>query len=264
MARASKSRKVSVLIRTRDVEKHFFRLLRELSHQTLRPSEIIVVDNFSSERKLKDFKDALFNGREECFDNQIPIKLIPIRDDEFSHPYSTNIGVSAANSELICITNGHSLPTSNFWLVSGIRHFRNSGVAGVSGYYIPHEDGSIWEKLAYGLVRPMANEISDFSTVNCIIRKSVWKKYPFDENLPEMLPKTERYGGEDYDWAKEMMAKGYKIIMEPKFSAYHSHGLSLLEMIKINWKWFRIRREIDSFKRPREANTKLNVVGLGA
>lgn len=42
----------------------------------------------------------------------------------------------------------------------------------------------------------------------------MWKLYPFDEELS---------GSEDRDWALEMLARGYNIVSDPGFAAYHSH-----------------------------------------
>lgn len=264
MENSSRNPKVSVLIRTRNIEKHFFHLLWELTRQTLKPSEIIVVNNFSSEKELTKMNDAISDFRERCFNHQIPIIMIPLSDSEFSHPFSTNIGVNSAKNELVCITNGHSLPISFFWLSHGIKHFRNPDIAGVSGYFIPHNDGSIWEKTAYGLVWVKYNDIRKthrkdkyFSTINCIIRKSLWEEYPFDENLPEILHEAKIYGGEDYDWAREMMARGYNIIVEPRFNVYHSHSYMLPKILASNLIWYLLRRKIGFFKRPRKSYSRL-------
>ncbi len=43
---------VSVVIRTKNEEKYFARLMRQLHIQTFRPSEIIVVDNNSTDNTL--------------------------------------------------------------------------------------------------------------------------------------------------------------------------------------------------------------------
>jgi hypothetical protein len=45
--------------------------------------------------------------RRKVFDGKIALRLVPIKDEEFSHPYSTNVGVSVASGDLVCITNGH-------------------------------------------------------------------------------------------------------------------------------------------------------------
>ena len=44
---------ISVVVRTRDKEKYFEKVLRTLSLQSVRPSEIIVVNNFSSKKSFK-------------------------------------------------------------------------------------------------------------------------------------------------------------------------------------------------------------------
>jgi len=258
---------VSVVIRTRDIEKYFYELLWKLSSQTLRPSELVIVDNFSSKKKLNDMVNLLLLVKKNFFDKQVCVKLVPITNREFSHAYSTNVGVFLASHDLVCIINGHSLPISSAWLESGVAHFRNLKVAGVSGYSSAHEDGSIWEKLGYewGWKRP--NELSGsyvrddfFSTINCVLRRSLWEEYPFDEKLFSKIPNAKMFGGEDYDWAMEMLAKGYKIVVEPKFDVYHSHGETLSKLVSKYLVWQQIRKKVKSFRRPRKSYTKLGSV----
>jgi len=259
--------RVSILIRTRDIESCFKELLFRLSHQTLRPSEVVVVDNFSSQKKLEEMGSLLLLLKKKFFGNQIYVKLVPIVDEEFSHSYSANVGVSVAKGDLVCITNGHSLPTSNTWLENGVIHFKIPKVAGVGGYSTPHKNGTIWEKIAYKWWWSKLNEMSGayakddyFSTINCILRKSLWEKYPFDERLPSEIPYSSKFGGEDYDWAREMIARGYKIVVEPKFNVCHSHGETLAQLVSKYIVWRRIRKKIRSFRRPRKSYTKLKRV----
>ncbi|MEM3696644.1 MAG: hypothetical protein QXQ94_03965 [Candidatus Bathyarchaeia archaeon] len=257
-----KKRSVSILIRTRDVESFLKQLLLNLSSQTLQPQEVVVVDNFSSIEKFEEMRRLLSLAKNNFFGN-IGFKLVPIRDEDFSHPYSTNVGVFVADSELICITNGHSLPSSTVWLENGIQHFSDPKVAGVGGYFTPHKDGTLWEKLVYHSWKKL-NEISRayvkdnfFSTIDCILRKSLWEEYPFDEQLPKEIPSAGKFGGEDYDWAVEMQARGYKIIVEPKFSVYHSHKEKLEQLLPKYLVWRQIRKKIRRLKRPRKSYTKL-------
>jgi len=255
---------VSVLIRTRDVERRFHELLWRLACQTLQPLELVVVDNFSSKSKLDEMVNLLSMIKRKLFGDKIRLKLVPITDKEFSHAYSTNVGIFVAECDLVCITNGHSLPSSEEWLESGVAHFKSLDVAGVGGYSTPHEDGTIWEKIAYDWGWKRLNELSKayvkdnyFSTVNCILRRSLWEDYPFDEKLPNKIPHAREFGGEDYDWAREMLARGYKIVVEPKFDAYHSHGETLSQLVSKYLIWRRIRKKVKSFKRPRKSYTKL-------
>ena len=256
--------KVSVVIRTRDIERHLLELLSSLASQTLRPSEIIVVDNFSSDKALNCMMNLLrYAKRRLLSDIQVKIALIP--DGEFSYAYSANLGVLASESELVCLTNGHCLPTSDRWLESGVMHFTDGDVAGVSGYILPHDYGSVWEKLGFDICWRRLKERSRayvrddfFATTNCILRRSLWMEYPFDERMPEIIEDAGRFGGEDYDWALEMLARGYRLIVEPRFNVYHSHRDSLLRLVSKYTAWRRIRRSIRSLRRPRRSYTKLS------
>jgi hypothetical protein len=257
---------VSILVRTRDIETRLQELLWRLSHQTLPPSELVIVDNFSSKRKLEDMSGFLTHAKTRFFRNNVKVKLVPIADGEFSYAYTANIGVTIASSELVCITNGHSLPCSNIWLESGILHFKNPKVAGVGGYSTPHKDGTVWEKLAYNWWSKL-NKTSKayakdtfFSTTNCILRKSSWEKYPFDEKLPNEIPNAEKFGGEDYDWSVEMMNRGFQIVVEPRLNVYHSHRETLSQLAIKYITWRRIRKKIRMLKRPRKAYTRLEKV----
>jgi len=255
---------VSVVIRTRDVESHLSELLLGLSRQTLQPSEVVVVDNFSGEGALQKMIGLLSSTKTRFFKGQTAMKLVPVTDSEFSHAYSTNAGIFFSGGELVCVTNGHSLPFSRTWLESGIAPLRNPKVAGVGGYSTPHTDGTFWEKLTYGWSWKEFNEISRiyakdsyFSTMNCVLRKVLWEGYPFDERLPDEIRLSGKFGGEDYDWATEMLARKHKIVVEPMFCVYHSHGDGLSVLVTKYVAWRRIRKRVAALGRPRESFTKL-------
>ncbi|MGB9740375.1 MAG: glycosyltransferase family 2 protein [Candidatus Bathyarchaeia archaeon] len=256
--------KVSVVIRTRNKERCLERLLENLALQTLKPSEIVIVNNYSSQDKRRLFERETSEYFWKLFPHgEISFKMVALSDVEFSHPYSTNLGVYAAENELVCITNAHSLPISIHWLHDGMRHFRNSMVAGVSGFFLPHSEGNVLGKLdsaLYYFSQKVVLRQDWCSTINCIIRKSLWRSYPFDENLPKIIPQTKNYGLEDYDWSKEMAFRGYKIVVDPKFSVFHSHGEGFNEMmrnIKGYFVYRRLQQIINQLKRPRKSFSKL-------
>jgi len=256
--------KISVVIRTRDQEKCFNRLLENLAQQTVQASEIIVVDNYSTNEKLHFLESSLDRIIKKCFEHRrTKIKLVSLSDYEFSHAYSTNLGVYIAENELVCITNAHSLPISLNWLQNGIKHFQNDKVAGVSGFFIPHRQETAGEKindLLYRFSQKMVLRQDWCSTINCIIKRSLWEVYPFDENLPKIIPETKRYGLEDYDWSKEMTARRFKIIVDPAFSVFHSHGETLKEIernVKRYFVYRQIQQKINLFQRPRESFSRV-------
>jgi len=256
--------RIAVVIRTRDRERHFDSLLRSLSVQTVLPLELVVVDNYSNVEQLDSFRKHLIEqSRNVLTDGKVKVKLVAISDDEFSHAYSTNIGVSVSDEELICITNGHSLPISASWLEHGARHFSDPRVAGVSGYFLPRHESSIFTKLDCAVYHFSQKSIlrQDWcSTINSMIRKSLWQVCPFDENLPNIIEGTRKYGLEDYDWSKEMIARSFKIVIDPAFSVYHSHGNSLKETVRNAKGYFvyrKLQKKINSLARPKASYSKV-------
>ena len=208
--------------------------------------------------------ELMKEAKSEFFSNKTKLIIVPLTDAEFSYAYSANAGVSVASGRLVCIINGHCLPTSKEWLESAVVYFRDEKVAGVAGYTLPHEQGTVWEKLAFDWGWRKLNETSKayrrdtyFSTTNCILRRQLWEEYPFDENLPRLISETAKFGGEDYDWSLEMLARGYTLIVEPKFDVYHSHGETVSRLAPKYFTWRKIRKQLRYFERPRESFTKV-------
>jgi glycosyltransferase involved in cell wall biosynthesis len=254
----------SVVIRTRDKERYFDLLLESLASQTVQASELVIVDNFSSQEKKQGLRSGLAEKvRSGFWKGKVDVKLVTLSDDEFSHAYSTNVGVAAAENQLVCITNAHSLPSSQHWLQEGTKHFADGNVAGVSGFFIPHQEGTVirrFDRAVYQFTQRAILRQDWCSTINCIIRKSTWRAYPFDENLPKIIPETRKYGLEDYDWSKEMVARGFRIVVDPMFDVFHSHGGVLNETarnLKGYFVYKQIQQKIDMLNRPRVSFSKV-------
>jgi GT2 family glycosyltransferase len=254
---------VSVVIRARDEEQHLSDVLKMLREQTVPPSEVIVVNNYSSDARLVSFEDNMKKSGELFKRKKIRVRLASFPDRDFSHPYSTNVGIFFAENELVAITNAHALPASCSWLGFGLRHFLDRKVACVTGYSYPFEKNTPLSKVSqyvYYFSERFVLRFNWTSTVDCIIRKSLWQAYPFDENLPKVIPEAKAYGCEDYDWSKEMKARGFKTVVDPQFSVFHSHerGFEEARRNMANYLAQRpILHDIDRFKRPRRSFTRL-------
>lgn len=242
---------VSVVIRCAGREKLFSGVLDCLLNQTVIPSEILIVMDFISEKETR-----CVSRRLESYSNS---RLLTFKHEDFSHPYSANLGVASSKEELVCITNGHSLPTSLHWLESGLKHFEREDVAGVSGFFLPSDKG--FGKRLFYLVEKQMKGIRWISTINCIIRKSRWEEYPFDENLLNIIPETKKYGGEDYDWTLEMLARGYKIVLDPDFNVIHAHEKDIVFEVFRNLRNYfvykKLQGKIKRLERPRQASNYL-------
>ena len=229
--------RASIVVRTYNEGRRLRPVLEMLSQQTLQAFELIIVDNCSIDGTLSLLDD-------------FPVStLVSIPRDSFGHAFSTNLGVFVAHANWVVLMNGHSLATSRSWLEAALENFQDPMVAAVDGYYTAYPDGSIWERISdlreIHTLR-VRRENLPITTTNAIIRRDLWLEYQFDEGLPEC---------EDYDWALEMIARGYKTVKEPRFNVLHSHGLSLAEMRRRKRKWKSICSIIDLRKRPRTSRS---------
>lgn len=270
---------VSMVIRTRDEEKLLWKLLENLiSKQTIKSSEIIIIDNYSCKKEFESLKDKLCS-----FEDQMNFHIIMegISDKEFSHPYQTNLGVYKARCDYIAMTNAHSLPISNTWLEDGLNNFKDPDVVGVSGYCLPYYDSSDAEKIAYGITGNLMKFTNlklvykghfalsllkafpflyFFSTTNCILKRKKWEERCFDEKIEVFAREHNLFPEcEDRDWGMDMLARGdrQKIIIDPKFNVFHSHEYSFPKIFKKHVHQYRINRVLDKKERPREAYTRL-------
>ncbi len=231
------SLQTSIVIRTKNEGQFFHQVLKKLKEQTYQDFEVVVVDDNS-----EDGTESLV--RKYFSKNRIQVVHVP--KGKFTHPYSTNIGADAARGKLIVIINGHSIPISRTWLKEGINHFQDDKVAGVFAFTLANPQANLTEKFLYNLHAHIFHNqkrvyhqarMGILGTTNAIIRKDLWQKYNFDEKFC--------LGGEDNNWAKHWLNKGYVIIQDPGFRVYHSHNLSLLGLIKQLWKWHQMRRPSD-------------------
>ena len=225
----------SFVIRTLNEGKWLPTVLTALFFQSRTDFEIIIVDSGSGDKTIE-------------IAQKIPlVKLIQISKKEFGFSYALNIGIKNSKGKYIGILSGHSVPISKTWYEDGLKNLKNKKVAAVFGFYIALPDGHPTEKLgtiATKLTEKITHYTPWMSNTNALIRKSLWKQYPFDETL-------DRDGCEDYDWASEMLARGYDVIRDPKFDVHHSHGGIGRPLYKeriVHWK--KTCALIDKKKRP--------------
>lgn len=223
---------ISIIIRTKNEEKTIEKLLKKLRDQTVADIEIIIVDNDSKDHTLAIAKKYNVD------------QVIHISDEDFSHPYSTNVGVEATTADYVVLTNGHCIPLSKTWLEDGLENFKDMKVAGIDGHYYGGPNGTVWQKAEdkrLHKVKQKRLEGEHISTTNTMIRRDLWEAYPFDESLPEC---------EDYDWSQEMKVRGYKIVKDPRFNVVHHHPLTEEQWKLRVKKWDTICEMIDKRRRP--------------
>jgi rhamnosyltransferase len=220
----------SILIRTKNEEKWIGECLQRLAAQTYKDFEIIIVDSGSTDRTLEIVKN--FN-----------VRLFQIKSEEFTYSYALNFACQKAEAKkYFAILSGHSLPCSQNWLKNGIEDFNDRKIAGVYGPVWALPDGYIWEKLIFnkyinifrhafvGRKRIVKEAVMGvLGNTNALIRRDLWDQHHFDEAYGA--------GGEDGEWGRYWLTRGYVAIRDLRFAVYHSHGLSYQDLKKQQANW---------------------------
>ena len=201
----NESKKISLIIRSKNEEKWITSCLQSIFRQNYKNFEIIIVDNESTDNTLIKAK-------------KFDVKIVSIKD--YSPGKAINKGIRSSEGDYIVITSAHCIAADENWLSNLIRNFDDPTIAGVYGRQEPMAFTSDLDKRdlmnLFGLDRKVQEKDPFFHNANSMIKKSVWKETPFDENVSNI---------EDRVWAKSVLELGYKIIYDPEASVYHYHGV---------------------------------------
>ncbi|MBW2053761.1 MAG: glycosyltransferase family 2 protein [Deltaproteobacteria bacterium] len=201
------SKRCSIIIRTCNEERWIGSCLSSIYGQTYRNFEVILVDNESTDRTIEKARQFPIDGVVTCSD-YFPGKAL-------------NIGIRKSKGEYIVCLSGHCIPVNDVWLANLVKNLDDDpALAGVYGRQEPMDFSSDADKrdllLIFGLDRRVQSKDSFFHNANSILRRELWEKVPFDEEVTNI---------EDRIWAKEMLTLGYKLAYEPEASVYHHHGI---------------------------------------
>ena len=198
---------ISVVIRTKNEENWIGRCLAAVTIQTFPDFEIIVVDNESTDATL----DIV--SKYDC-------KLVRISDVDFTFGRSLNWGFEAAQGEHVAILSGHCIPENDRWLLAMRAAFSNPNVVGVYGRQLPLPDTTPNDKrdlwTTFGIERRIQAKDFFFHNANSMVRRDVWQKFHFDEEIS---------GVEDREWARQVLGYGHEIAYEPAGAVHHYHGI---------------------------------------
>lgn len=200
---------VSVVIRSKNEAQWIARCVGAIRRQQgVGPVEIVLVDNDST-----DGTPAIAE--------QMGCAVIPIHDADFTYGRALNLGIEHCNGEAVALLSAHCVPVNDRWLLGLLANLHVPATAGVYGRQEPLPDSHDFDKrdlwTTFGLTRrTQRGEDYFFHNANCLVRRAVWSKLPFDEELR---------GVEDRAWAKRILRRGYQVVYEPAASVYHYHGI---------------------------------------
>lgn len=200
------SKKVSIIIRGKNEEDWLGLCLKAISNQKYRNFEVIYVDNESDDASVEIAKEYGVN------------KIKSIK--KFLPGNAINIGIKNSTGELIVILSAHCIPSNEKWLTNLVNSVKAKNIAGAYGRQLPLESTSSDDArdllITFGNESRVQNKDPFFHNANSIIKKSVWKKIPFDDGITNI---------EDRDWAKKVINEGFKIKYDSTAAVYHFHGL---------------------------------------
>lgn len=201
--------KVSIIIRSRNEERWITACLKAVSKQRFTDYEIILVDNKSTDKTV------------EKAVQQFDVKVVEI--DEYFPGRALNAGIVESVGQYIVMLSAHCIPRDVHWLENLVKNLEEDPAGEIAGVYGRQEPMSFTSALdkrdlfiTFGLDRRVQIKDSFFHNANSMIRRDVWERMPFDNQVTNI---------EDRIWAQQVIEQGYKIIYEPEASVYHYHGI---------------------------------------
>jgi rhamnosyltransferase len=169
----------------------------------------------------------------------LPVAFHQISKHEFGHGRTRNHLAQLARGEFLLYLSQDAEPASRDWLRLLVDPLNQSGVAGVYAQQIPRDDADplirFFLARTYGprhaRRRPVsgrAARIDDifFSNVSSAIRRSIWQRIPFRDDI---------IMSEDQYWAYDVLNAGYEVVYQPAAQVFHSHNYSLKTLFHRNW-----------------------------
>jgi rhamnosyltransferase len=216
---------LSIIIPVKNAGADLERCLSAIDRQEIDEAvEVIVVDSGSSD-------DSIAVARSHG------ATVLEIPPASFTHGGSRNLGAVQAAGDLLVFVSQDAYPVGGNWLALLSEPLRaDEAVAGAYGRQLPHEDATPPETyfldFLYGPTARRQHAVSTsqlsmdatlFSNVNACIRRSLWQKFPFSDDI---------IMSEDQEWSRSVLLDGHDLVYVPEASVRHSHNYTLMAALR--------------------------------
>lgn len=215
---------VSIVLLTKNGRRDLERILPALSRQEAAASiEIIAIDSGSTDGTVELLR-------------KFPLQLVQIRPQQFHHARTRNLAAGLASGKILVFLSQDAIPASGHWLETMLKNFEDPTVGAVYGRQFPKPDSTLERRDVFDAIYGTEKIIKDpvqragagyrfyhFSNVNAAVRRSVWEKHRFPEELKVF---------EDLGIAKRILDDGWKIVYEPNAPVFHSHTHGTVALFK--------------------------------
>lgn len=226
---------ISIVIPVKNGQRYLAAALTAIFSQEIDAKfEVIIIDSGSTDKTVDIIR-------------RYPVRFYQIDEKEFNHGLTRNLGISRSKGKYVILMTQDAIPYNDHWMQGLVNKFEcDQRVAGVYSMQIPHKDAHLLTQMRvnrfftaskvkresqikimedYHRLSPQEKHLfCNFDNVSSSIRKTVWEEILF--------PKTDF--GEDIEWSKTVLEKGYKIVYEPDSKVYHSHDFSIPDWYKRN------------------------------
>jgi rhamnosyltransferase len=190
----------SVVVRAKDKEQTIERALRGLRAQTVE-LEIILVDSGSTDRTVE-------LARPYCD------QVITIPAEAFTYGRALNLGAEHARGEVVFALSAHCVPPSPEWAEVSLGAYSDSDVAGTWGPPTRPDGAPLTAPATFNLADLAPDVTWGFSNHASSWRKTVWQRFPFDEQLVAC---------EDKEWMWRVLSAGFTLYADPRLVVDSSH-----------------------------------------
>ena len=195
----------SIVVRALNEAEHLPRLIEGLSHQTIQPDEVILVDSGSTDETVALAEAAGW-------------RITHIAKKDFSFGRSLNLGCDFAKGDILIMLSAHVYPVYDTYLEHMIQPFERSETGITYGRQVGDERTKFSESrvmLKWFPEESIFDQGHPFSNnANAAVRKKLWETYKYDEELT---------GLEDLEFARRAQADGHRIAYVAEAPVVHVH-----------------------------------------